>query len=321
MKKYQVIRTHSSPYQNDDFFELERKIIEDFSVLQYVSLEEASELPTILITNTHTKLVNIPKKILDQTCLIIHPNSGYDNFSKEIHFWENIPLVIGHEIRAQAVAEYSLGAVFENLLEMPQHLNWNKERKWSRTLLKETQVWVFGYGHIGKIISDALSVLGTKVTVVDPFVKNCPYKLISHWHEDDINDARVIISALSLNQTTLHYFDENFFKALSTKVLFINGARGELVDESSLKNYLLTNPDSFAYLDVFEKEPFEKEWHGFPQIWKTSHIAGVEKNLDSKILDFEKKVIQDFLTLGREVFLKLYEKQLIQNKWIQGVLI
>jgi len=93
------------------------------------------------------------------------------------------------------------------------------------------------------------------------------------------------------------------------------------VDESSLKNYLLTNPDSFAYLDVFEKEPFEKEWHGFPQIWKTSHIAGVEKNLDSKILDFEKKVIQDFLILGQEAFLKMYEKQLIQNKWIQGVLV
>jgi D-3-phosphoglycerate dehydrogenase len=321
MKKYQVIRTHSSPYQNTDFFEQEKKIIEDFFGLNYTNLKEASEISTILITNTHTKLANIPKKILDQTRLIIHPNSGYDNFSKEIHLWENIPLIVGHDIRAQAVAEYSLGAVFENLLEMPQHLNWDRERKWNRTLIKETEIWVFGYGHIGKIISDTLSALGSNLTVVDPFVKSCPHNLISHWQEKAINNARVIISALSLNQTTFHYFDEKFFKALSTRVLFVNGARGDLVDESSLKNYLLSNPDSFAYLDVFEKEPFENEWQGFPQLWKTSHIAGVEKNLDKKILKFEKKVIQDFLTLDREAFLNLYERQLIQSKLIQGVLI
>jgi D-3-phosphoglycerate dehydrogenase len=321
MKKYQVIRTHSSPYQNKDFFERERKIMEDFFDLQYVTLEEAGEIHTVLITNTHTKLVNIPKNILDQTCLIIHPNSGYDNYSQDMHLWENIPLIIGHEIRAQAVAEYSLGAVFDHLLGMPQHLSWDKERKWDRTLLRESQTWVFGYGHIGKIISDTLSTLGTKVTVVDPFVKDCPHRLLSRWQDDDINQARIIISALSLNQTTFHYFNEDFFNSISTKVLFINGARGELVNESSLRNFLLTNPYSFAYLDVFEKEPFEKEWHGFPQLWKTSHIAGVEKNLDSKILDFEKKVIQDFLTLDQGEFLKLYEHQLIQNKWIEGVLI
>jgi D-3-phosphoglycerate dehydrogenase len=321
MKSYQVIRTHSSAYQGKDFFELERKMVEDFLGLQYKSLEEALDVSTILITNTHTKLEKIPKNILNKTCLIIHPNSGYDHFCQSHEIWKNIPLVIGHEIRAQAVAEYSLGAVFENLLETPQHLNWNRERKWNRTLLNETNGWIFGYGHIGKIIADTLSTLGMKITVVDPFVKKCPHKLISHWEDDSIIDARLIISAMSLNHTSRKYFNHKFFQALSKNVLFINGARGELVEESSLKNYLLSNPNSFAYLDVFEKEPFGEEWHGFPQVWKTSHIAGVEKNLDIKILEFEKNVLEHFLFQSEDVFLKLFERKLIQNKWIQGVLI
>jgi D-3-phosphoglycerate dehydrogenase len=126
---------------------------------------------------------------------------------------------------------------------------------------------------------------------------------------------------MSLNHTSRQYFDHKFFQALSKKILFINGARGELVEESSLKNYLLSNPSSFAYLDVFEKEPFGEEWHGFPQVWKTSHIAGVEKNLDEKILKFEKNVLEHFLFQSEDVFLKLFERKLIQNKWIQGVLI
>ena len=50
-----------------------------------------------------------------------------------------------------------------------------------------------------------------------------------------------------------------------------------------------------AFLDVFQNEPFGDEWIGFPQVWKTSHIAGVENQLDQKILDFEKeKILEEF---------------------------
>jgi phosphoglycerate dehydrogenase-like enzyme len=84
---------------------------------------------------------------------------------------------------------------------------------------------------------------------------------------------------------------------------------------------LLTHEKSFAFLDVFEKEPFSEEWHGFPQVWKTSHIAGCEKDLDKKMLNFERDVLEDFLSLNDMSFLKKYEKELIQNKWIKGVLV
>jgi D-3-phosphoglycerate dehydrogenase len=321
MKNYQVVRTDISPYQSEDFLQREKKMIEQYPGLKYSKLEDSSDKSNILITNTHTNLRKLPKKLLKHTQLIIHPNSGYDNFHNDRKIWNDIPLVIGHVIRSQAVAEYYLGAVFESLLDIPRHLTWNKERKWNRTLLKETNVWIFGYGHVGKIISDTLSTLGVKVTVVDPFVKNCPHKCLDKWQNGKIENARVIISALSLNSTTFKYFNRDFFNSISNMVLFINGARGELVDESSLKNYLILNPNSFAYLDVFGVEPFGQDWHGFPQVWKTSHIAGVEKNLDTKILDFENEVIKSFMTTNSELFLKRFEKQLIQKKWIEGVLI
>lgn len=317
MTVYQVTRTHVSPYQNKDFLARERDLIEQFHGLSYVSPKEWEPKNTILITNTHTQLRDLPRDLLRNTKLIIHPNSGYDHFTSEMDLWKDIPLVVGHSIRAQAVAEYSLGAMFEWMLELPQHITWNAERTWNRTLLKGTDVWVFGYGHIGKVIADTLTTLGMKVTKVDPFKEGC----LEHWRNGNISKARVIISAMSLNETTKHYFGKQFFNELSNEVLFINGARGKLVDETALKEYLLTHPQSFAFLDVFEKEPFGEEWHGFPQVWKTSHIAGVEKDLDQKILDFEKDVVEDFLKLDRQQFLQKYEKELIQNKWIKGVLV
>ena len=321
MKRFQVVRTHISPYQAQNFIPKESAMVTDFPLLDYRTLENFLDLKTILITNTHTELSKLPKGLLKETVLIIHPNSGYDHFAHEHALWQNIPMVIGHTIRAQAVAEYSIGAVFEGLQEMPQHLSWDKNRNWNRTLLKDSSVWVFGYGHIGKIIADTLATLGMKVTVVDPHVTNCPHKRLSKWQDGDLSEARVVISALSLNATTEKIFNQDFFSHASSELLFINGARGKLVDEKALKDFLLSRPESFAFLDVFEKEPFAEEWHGFPQAWKTSHIAGVEKNLDDKIIDFSQKVLRDFLELDQTQFLKKHEKELLQNKWMNGVLI
>lgn len=312
--RMQVIRTHTSPYQAEDFLQREKSLIENIEGMEYRALKDAIDLPTVLITNTHTQLKELPPQILKNTKLIIHPNSGYDHFAPEVEIWKSIPLVVGHTIRAQAVAEYSLGAVFQGLVELPQHVTWQKKREWNRTLLKGTPVCVFGYGHIGKVIADTLAILGMKVTVIDPYIEQCP-----HNRTANLKEARVVIAACSLNETSKNMFNESFFSKLGDEVLFINGARGKLVDEKALREYLLSHPESFAFLDVFEKEPFTDDWHGFPQVWKTSHIAGVEKDLDQKILNFELGVLKDYLSNSQ--FLDKYKKELLQNKWIKGVLV
>lgn len=321
MKNYQVARTNLSPYQNPNFLSQEKSIIESFPQLDYLELENLGNSDTILITNTHTQLKKIPSDILNRTKLIIHPNSGYDHFHDEKDLWEKIPIIIGHTIRAQAVAEYCLRALFEGLNKLPIHGSWDQDRKWQRTLLKDTSVWIFGYGHIGKIIADTLSALGLEIIIVDPFIEFCPHRLLKDVKDGPIKNARVIISTMSLNKTNYHYFNKNFFQDLGKEILFINAARGKLVEEEALKNYLSNHPNSSAFLDVFEKEPFGKEWQDFPQVRKTSHIAGVDKKIDDRILNFEKNVLNDFLSNEESVFLKIYEKELIQNKWIEGVLI
>jgi D-3-phosphoglycerate dehydrogenase / 2-oxoglutarate reductase len=182
-------------------------------------------------------------------------------------------------------------------------------------------VWVFGYGHIGKIIADTLAVLGMAVTVVDPYETRCPHVHLQHWKEGRVRDAKAVILACGLNSSSEKILNAEFFSALGDDVLIINGARGKLIEEPSLKHYLKLHPGSFAFLDVFEKEPFEDHWHNFPQVWKTSHIAGVEIELDDKILSFEKEVLNDFVKLEESEFRLKYHKELLQNKWIKGALI
>lgn len=321
MTEYQVLRTHTSPYQAPDFLQKERELMGKIPGIRYVTAQEIDpKLPLILITNTHTQLKELAPSLLAKAKLIIHPNSGYDHFASEKEYWESIPLVVGHEVRAQAVAEYTLGALFEGLCEMPQHLHWQKGREWSRSLLKDQAMWIFGYGHIGKKVAATLASLGVQLTIVDPF-ETSPYHHLKRWQDGDLASARVVMSCLSLNQTSLHLFDEAFFREAHPQLLFINGARGKLVEEKALKSFLLTHPEASAFLDVFEQEPFGEEWHHFPQVWKTSHIAGVHQGLDQGILDFEIRVLKDFIQLESAAFEVKYQKELLQKKWRQGVLV
>ncbi len=321
MKSLEVLRTNISPYQAKDFLYREKTALQAIPGIKYLSQVSNSARPQVLITNTHTNLSEFYAEILEGTKLIIHPNSGYDHFEQEKHLWKDIPVVTGNSIRAQAVAEYTLRCLFEGAVEFPQHVEWNKERKWDRPLMKELPIWIFGYGHVGKILARTLTALGAQVTIVDPFISECPYRWVKTWQEGRLPEARVVILAMSLNKTSERMLDYRFFESVHPELLLINPARGKLIEENALKDFLPSHPKAFAFLDTFAKEPFGDEWHHIPQVWKTSHIAGVDSRLDERIIEFEVRILTDWVTLDKNEFLKKYQSEILQYKYKDGVLI
>lgn len=321
MKTIEVLRTNISPYQAKDFPHLEKAALEGIGGVKYLTKFSAQSRPQVLITNTHTNLSEFYKEILESTELIIHPNSGYDQFAQDVHLWKDIPVVIGNEIRAQGVAEYALRCLFEGTVDLPQHVEWNKERKWERPLIKELPVWIFGYGHVGKILAKTLTALGAHVTIVDPYISECPYRWVKTWKEGKLNEARVIILAMGLNKTSERMLDYRFFENVHPELLLINPARGKLIEENALKDFLPGHPKAIAFLDTFHNEPFGAEWHLVPQVWKTSHIAGVDSKLDERIINFEVKILSDWLALGKKGFIKKYQADILQYRYRDGVLL
>jgi D-3-phosphoglycerate dehydrogenase len=112
-----------------------------------------------------------------------------------------------------------------------------------------------------------------------------------------------------------------FFENVHPELILINPARGKLIEENALKDFLPGHPKAYAFLDTFENEPFGPEWQHVPQVWKTSHIAGVDSRLDDKIIDFEVRVLNDWLTIGKRGFVKKYMSEILQYKYKDGVLI
>ena len=297
--KAQVYRTNSSSYQDRSFFQKEKELLESIPGITYIkSLTEIQpEIPFILITNTHTQPQELPSTLLEKTVLLVHPNSGHDNFSKEFVQSAKFPVVLGNPIRSNPVAEYILSCIFHHFTPIKPHAYWSEDRKWDRKLLRDQRVLLFGMGLIGKMVFQSLSPLCQEIVVVDPYAEgNFNHAQIKRELSDDIlKDKTIVIVCASLTESSKAMIDQNFLKKISPEALIVNAARGEIIQEQELSAWLRKNENARAYLDVFQEEPFRPgHMSDVRNASKTSHIAGVHANLGDDIIEYERRIIQDF---------------------------
>jgi D-3-phosphoglycerate dehydrogenase len=316
---FKVLRLNTSPYSTGILSPLEKKQLENIRVqghsVEYVESNTIQDDKSlyILISNTQTNPASIPNELLKKTVLMIHPNSGYDNFApsfvKEAHF----PIVLGNEIRKFAVVEFILSALFHHFTALPHHEVWDFDRQFSRPLLQSKKILVMGHGHIGKHLTKQLAQLGIEFYTYDPFVGP---KILPQTKMD------VVILALSLNDQTKHIINKKFIdQRLVDNFLLINPARGELIDEHDLIEALTKKINASAVLDVFHPEPKDfKHFKKLKNVRLSSHIAGVFQGLNEVMVNFEEKIIRDFLT-NIESFFKNHEKDFLQNRYHKGKLL
>jgi D-3-phosphoglycerate dehydrogenase len=307
-----VKRISTSPYYSSSFVELEKNTLESIEgvkCLGFNSFEDSD----ILITNTHTQMSDIATSQLAKCKLLLHPNSGYDNFNytfvKEAYF----PIIIGNSIRSHAVANYILSGLLNHYSSIPLNKSWDASRRWKRKLLCEINLQIIGDGHISKILQKSLSPLVKNIFIYDPY---------KNKKQLELRDIDVLIPVCSLNESSKHIVNYKMLEKLNSDFLLINAARGELVDTNALTQVLARQPHAFALLDVFEKEPFDFSlFKNINNIHLSSHIAGVYSNLDHATCEFEKMVLKDFCQLSQNEFDIKYTDSLLKNRIFQNSLI
>lgn len=309
--KYQILRLNLAGYQDSRFLKREKAFLEEkLPVKVILETKQIGPEPLVLITNTHSDLKKLSPALLSQTQLMIHPNSGFDNFSTNFVKKVKFPIILGNPIRAQAVSEYVISTLFQHFCPIPSHQKW--QRNFPRNLLQEENILIVGFGHVGKILKKSLKALGLKVQVYDPFKQ-----------KKQKGKSSVLIVAASLNSTSKNLINKNFMeKYLTEDFVLINPARGEIVQEQDLLRHLKNHPKSYAYLDVFCQEPNDFKSFKLKNLNCTSHIAGIFQDIDQRILDFETRVLYDFIIKYKENpkrFFKVYQDLLLKNRFQQKV--
>jgi len=305
-----------STYHHADFRTREKQRLESIPGLSYGS-RISTDWQNILLSNTHTRFDQFSDAELEHISLIIHANSGYDNIPVELARMPDIEIIVGNPIRAGAVATYVLSQLFAHYNPSPHVEHWQAGRQWDRRPMDSLKVLLMGFGHIGKIVHESLSPVVQEIVVHDPFLNI----EVEDLHQQ-LSEIDVVIPLMSLNPTSTGFVSSAFLRALKQDFVLINGARGDLIDQKSLIAVLQENPAAQAYLDVFQKEPFEcSEFEGLRNVRLSSHVAGVYTGIDKNILDFEEQIIKDFVALAPLGFSEKYSDLMLRNRIYKDFLI
>lgn len=130
---------------------------------------------------------------------------------------------------------------------------WNRDQFKAGELAGRT-LGLIGYGRVGSRLAHYARAFGMSVLAYDPFITDSPdfVELTSLNNLAQRSDIISLNAAYSLENESL--CDKVFFDSLEKQPLFINAARGELVDETALLEALTSHKISGAALDVLRCE-------------------------------------------------------------------
>ncbi|WP_419168365.1 NAD(P)-dependent oxidoreductase [Halobacteriovorax sp.] len=314
---YYLYRPEISSYQGESFRVNERESLTELGI-KYVdtSIEIPDNKSVIVISTSYTNNEEIKDSLSHaKIALWIHPNSGYDNFNYTFIKEAQFPIILGNEIRANAVSQFYLQSLLNHLGKIPVVKQWDDTRQYRRELINEKNILIIGKGPIGNKLGPSLKSLGATINYYDPYQDKSHNR---RYFTDSIKKADILIMACSLNESSYHIINKDTFALLKENVIIMNAARGKLIDSEQLVKFLDRNRNAFAIVDVFEKEPVDfANFKHLSNIRLSSHIAGVYTGINESIIKFEKNIIREFM---KDKTLEAYEFSKMKNR-IKGNLL
>ena len=259
-----------------------------------------SELLVLLsdnVTGLIAGLEPIDREVLKKTNLkvISRCGSGMSNVDIEAAKELGIKVFSTPYGPTSAVAELTLGALLSLLRMIPLMDRDFHEGKWNKkigTQLEGKTIVIIGFGRIGRRLAELLAPFKTRILVVDPFLQDSKEQFPLLTLKEALPQADIITLHSS---GTDQIIGPREFALMKQGVFLLNAARGELINEGSILNALDSGQVAGAWLDTFEREPYEGLLSHYEQVILTPHIGSYtyEGRLQME-MDAAENLIQGF---------------------------
>ncbi|KAA3450779.1 oxidoreductase [Mesorhizobium sp. SARCC-RB16n] len=190
---------------------------------------------------------------------------------------------------ATAVAEFTIGAILAETRLIRVGHEALRKGEWRGDLyradrtgreLGEMTVGVVGYGNIGTKVVRLLRAFGCHVLVSDPYVqlsaedRNAGVELVAL--DDLLSRSDVVTLHSRVTGETRGLIGKDTIARMKPGAIFVNTARGPLVDYDALYEALVSGQIASAMLETFAVEPVPSDWPllQLPNVTLTPHIAG-----------------------------------------------
>ncbi|WP_421869066.1 phosphoglycerate dehydrogenase [Marinoscillum sp.] len=181
---------------------------------------------------------------------------------------------------------------------------WDKSAKGSFEVRGKT-LGIIGYGNIGAQLSVVAESIGIKVQFYDLEEKLALGNAVQCKSLDDLLETSDMITLhIDGRPDNSGFMKEEHFAKMKDGVIFLNLARGPVVDIAALKKYVLSGKIRGVGVDVYPEEPksndeeFTSELRGLPNTILTPHIGGSTLEAQENIADFVPGKIMEYINTG-----------------------
>ena len=241
-----------------------------FSTLGDVTLLDSSDITPASIRDADCLVVRsvtrVDRNLLSDSRIkcVASASSGTDHVVLDYLNSRSIPLFDAKGCNANAVAEYVLSCLF--VLSEQYGIE-----------LEGKTVGIIGCGHVGARLRYLLNIVGLETRVYDPFIRdgnNCfIFRDLDSVLSSDVITLHVPLTT-SGEYPSAQMVERNFLGRLKQDVIFINTARGGVVNEQDLVGFAREHQASRLVLDVWAGEPDINEELFRLATLATPHIAG-----------------------------------------------
>lgn len=238
----------------------------------------------------------INKEVLDAAKnlkAIFVGSTGTNHIDLEYAKEKNIPVKNSPGQNANAVAELVFAKALDLYRNSVQAQNevkggiWNKYR-WIGRELRNKTLGICGFGAIGRRVAEIANVFHMDVLAYDPFLKpediKVDYvKLVDF--DEIVKNSDIITLHMPLTPDTKDLFAKEEFEKMKDGACIINAARGGIVNEDDLYDYIKNGKLGGANLDTLSNElgsggldtqdvPVESKLFELDRLYVTPHIGG-----------------------------------------------
>ncbi len=192
--------------------------------------------------------------------------AGFEHIPMDYIASHGIEFHNARDVYSIPIAEFGIGGVLTLYKDFRRFDRQQRGRVWEyerhlRELTRKT-VLIVGAGSIGTEFAKRFQAFGCRVIGLARSAGERPYydevrsmdKL-----DDSLPESDIIVMCLPNNAETRHIMGKEQFAEVKPGAVFVNIARGALVDEPALTEALADGRLSGAVLDVFETEPLPQD--------------------------------------------------------------
>lgn len=233
---------------------------------------------------------------------------GYDNY--DVNYLNQRKIWLAHtpHVLTETTADLAFSLLLSAARKIPQLDAWTKQGQWKRTVATEQfgvdvfgkTLGIIGLGHIGAAIARRgfygfnMNILyhnrREKIELAQAL--NAEYREL----EQLLQQSDFIVVAVDLNSESKALIGERQFDLMQKHAVFVNIARGSVVDENALIDALQHNKIFAAGLDVYAKEPLQTSpLFELPNVVTVPHIGSATLETREKMANLAYQNLVDAL--------------------------